>query len=56
MADVKTYSLTDLGISNDDLGLLLDSGYGLNQTSGISEAQRDEILAKVYELRKEKGI
>ena len=48
-------SLPFLGISNDDLGLLLDSGYGLNQTSGISEAQRDEILAKVYELKKEKA-
>ena len=55
MADVKTYSLTDLGISNDDLGLLLNSGYDLNQTSGISEAKKDEILAKVYELKKEKA-
>ena len=55
MADVKTYSLTDLGISNDDLGLLLNSGYDLDQTSGISEAKKDEILAKVYELKKEKA-
>ncbi len=55
MADARTYSLTDLGISNDDLGLLLNSGYDLNQVSGISEAKREEILAKIYELKKEKS-
>lgn len=48
----RTYSLNDLGVTADDLILLDASGYSFDETDNISEEKRDEILSRLYDLKR----
>ena len=47
----KTYTLNDLGVTIDDLILLQGIGYEFDESEGITEEKREEVLARIYEAK-----
>ena len=47
----KTYPLNDLGVTIDDLILLQSTGYEFDESEGITEEKREEVLARIYEAK-----
>ena len=47
----RTYTLNDLGVTIDDLILLQGTGYEFDESEGITEEKREEVLARIYEAK-----